>query len=196
MSSISSWVIGIIKSFSFHYKSGLPRMNNQSFIEWWPNSKSSEPRLTRFPMLRPEQRATDLLASGRLRAQHPVVGVDGGGTKTEAVILDTSQRVIGEGRAGPSNPLRVGIANAAAAVREAVDKACNMAKVRRSDLVAAEIGLAGAGRKELRARMREALATLGIAHMEVVTDADIALYGATDGSPGIVVIAGTGSISL
>jgi N-acetylglucosamine kinase-like BadF-type ATPase len=147
-------------------------------------------------MLRPEQRATDLLASGRLRAQHPVVGVDGGGTKTEAVIMDTSQRVIGEGRAGPSNPLRVGIANAAAAVREAVDKACNMAKVRRSDLVAAEIGLAGAGRKELRARMREALATLGIAHMEVVTDADIALYGATDGSPGIVVIAGTGSICL
>jgi N-acetylglucosamine kinase-like BadF-type ATPase len=69
-----------------------------------------------------------------------------------------------------------------------------MAKVRRSDLVAAEIGLAGAGRKELRARMREALTTVGIADIEVVTDADIALYGATDGAPGIVVIAGTGSI--
>jgi N-acetylglucosamine kinase-like BadF-type ATPase len=43
-----------------------------------------------------------------------VVGVDGGGTKTEAVIIDADQRVIGEGRAGPSNPLRVGIAAAAA----------------------------------------------------------------------------------
>jgi N-acetylglucosamine kinase-like BadF-type ATPase len=30
--------------------------------------------------------------------------------------------------------------------------------------------------------------------VEVVTDADIALYGATDGAPGLVVIAGTGSI--
>jgi N-acetylglucosamine kinase-like BadF-type ATPase len=60
-----------------------------------------------------------------------VVGVDGGGTKTEAVIIDADQRVIGEGRAGPSNPLRVGIAAAAAAVREAIDDACASAKLRR-----------------------------------------------------------------
>jgi N-acetylglucosamine kinase-like BadF-type ATPase len=141
-----------------------------------------------------ERRTSDLLTARRLRAQHSVVGVDGGGTKTEAVILDSNQRILGEGRAGPSNPVRVGIANAAAAVREAIDKACVLAKVRRSDLLAAEIGLAGARRFELRERMREALSTLGIPDVEVVTDADIALYGATDGAPGIVVIAGTGSI--
>jgi N-acetylglucosamine kinase-like BadF-type ATPase len=41
--------------------------------------------------------------------------------------------------------------------------------------------------------MREVLLALGIRDIEVVTDADIALYGATDGAPGIVVIAGTGS---
>ena len=141
-----------------------------------------------------DRRTTDLLTARRLRAQHSVVGVDGGGTKTEAVILDSDQRIIGEGRAGPSNPVRVGIATAAASVREAIDKACAMAKVRRDDLVAAEIGLAGARRRELRDRMREALSMLGIGDIEVVTDADIALYGATDGAPGIVVIAGTGSI--
>ena len=130
----------------------------------------------------------------RGRAQHSVVGVDGGGTKTEAVIMDSDLRVIGEGRSGPSNPLRVGLTSAAAAVREAIDDACAAAKVRRSDLDAAEIGLAGARRHELRERMREMLAALGIRGIEVVTDADIALYGATDGAPGIVVIAGTGSI--
>ena len=42
--------------------------------------------------------------------------------------------------------------------------------------------------------MRETLLPLGIHDLEVVTDADIALYGATDGAPGLVVIAGTGSI--
>jgi len=141
-----------------------------------------------------DRRTNDLLTARRLRAQHAVVGVDGGGTKTEAVVLDSNQRVIGEGRAGPSNPVRVGIATAAANVREAIDKACVMAKVRRADLLAAEIGLAGARRKELRERMQEALSILGIADIEVVTDADIALYGATDGAPGLVVIAGTGSI--
>ena len=67
----------------------------------------------------------------RLLTQNSVVGVDGGGTKTEAVIMDANQRVIGEGRAGPSNPLRVGIAGAAAAVREAIDNACASAKLRK-----------------------------------------------------------------
>jgi len=42
--------------------------------------------------------------------------------------------------------------------------------------------------------MRETLTPLGIGEIEVVTDATIALYGATDGAPGLVVIAGTGSI--
>jgi len=122
------------------------------------------------------------------------VGVDGGGTKTEAVIMDANLRVIGEGRSGPSNPLRVGITGAAAAVREAIDSACAVAKLRRGDLVAAEIGLAGARRKELRERMRETLSSLAIGEVQVVTDAEIAMYGATDGAPGVVVIAGTGSI--
>jgi len=135
-----------------------------------------------------------LVNARRVRAQHSVVGVDGGGTKTEAVIMDSDLRVIGEGRSGPSNPLRVGLTNAAAAVREAIDNACASAKVRRSDLDAAEVGLAGARRRELRERMRETLASLGLRDLEVVTDADIALHGATDGAPGLVVIAGTGSI--
>ena len=108
--------------------------------------------------------------------------------------MDVDLQVIGQGLAGPSNPLRVGITNAATAVREAIDKACAMAKLRRTDLVAAEIGLAGARRRELRERMRESLANLGIGTIDVVTDADIALYGATGGAPGLVVIAGTGSI--
>jgi N-acetylglucosamine kinase-like BadF-type ATPase len=89
--------------------------------------------------------------------------------------------------------LRVGVTSAAAAVREAIDNACASAKVRRSDVESAEVGLAGARKHEIRERMREVLLALGIRDIEVVTDADIALYGATDGAPGIVVIAGTGS---
>jgi len=110
------------------------------------------------------------------------------------VILDADFAVLGEGLAGPSNPLRVGIANASSAIREAIDLACEAARLRRTDLIAAEVGLAGARRKELSARMREALLGLGIAEIVVVGDADIALYGATEGEPGLIIIAGTGSI--
>lgn len=141
-----------------------------------------------------ERRSSDVLSPRRLRSRGAVIGVDGGGSKTHAVILDSDQRIIGEGTAGPSNPLRVGIAQAAMAVREAIDKACIQAQVRREDIRAAQIGLAGARRKELSARVREALNGLGIPDIQVVSDAEIALYGATDGRPGVVVIAGTGSI--
>lgn len=145
-------------------------------------------------MVTTERGQSEFLNPRRPASRRAVVGVDGGGTKTQAVILDANLTPLGEGFAGASNPLRVGIANAAQAIREAIDKACEEAHVRRTDLVAAEIGLAGARRQELTARMREALLGLGIGEIVVVGDADIALYGATEGKPGLIVIAGTGSI--
>lgn len=141
-----------------------------------------------------ERRSADSLRARHLRERKTVVGVDGGGTSTRAVLLDGADRILGEGAAGPSNPLRVGVASAAAAIREAIERACAAAQIRKSDIVAAAIGLAGVRRLELRARMEDALANLDIGEIEVVSDADIALFGATDGEPGIVVIAGTGSI--
>jgi N-acetylglucosamine kinase-like BadF-type ATPase len=122
------------------------------------------------------------------------VGVDGGGTKTVAVVMDSQHHILGEGTAGPSNPLRIGVANTVVAVREAIDRACAAAKVRRSDIVAAQVGLAGARREEVRACVRDALSDISVGIIEVVADAEIALYGATGGGPGLVVIAGTGSI--
>jgi N-acetylglucosamine kinase-like BadF-type ATPase len=140
-----------------------------------------------------ERRKPGLLSMPKSGVRRPVVGVDGGGTKTHAVILDANFSIVGEGVAGASNPLRVGIANAATAVREAIEKACEAAQVRRTDLLAAEVGLAGARRQELRARMRDALLPSGIGEIIVVGDADIALYGVTEDEPGIILIAGTGS---
>jgi N-acetylglucosamine kinase-like BadF-type ATPase len=122
------------------------------------------------------------------------LGVDGGGTKTHAVIADARGRMVGEGMAGPSNPLRVGVGQAAAAVREAFHLALTAAGARRSDIAAAHVGLAGVRREDLRERMREELSSLGVGPVEVSTDAEIALHGATDGEPGLVLIAGTGSI--
>ena len=145
-------------------------------------------------MVTTDSRQPGFLSTRRPSSRRAVVGVDGGGTKTRAVVLGVDLSILGEGLAGASNPLRVGIAGAATAIREAIDRACEVAQLRRSDLVAAEIGLAGARRLELNARMREALLPLGIGQIVVVGDADIALYGATEGEPGLIVIAGTGSI--
>ncbi len=150
----------------------------------------------RGPTKRKSAHSQTVVFAGTDRMSALTLGVDGGGTKTQAVIMDSAGKVLGEGRAGASNPLRVGVAAAAAAIREAVDKACDAAHALASDIGAAEIGLAGARREDVRASMHETLTeSLGIELIEVVTDADIALYGATNGEPGMVIIAGTGSIS-
>jgi N-acetylglucosamine kinase len=125
-----------------------------------------------------------------------VAGVDGGGTRTRAVVLD-GHRVIGEGEAGPSNPLRVGVSSGVTAIRDAIDRACAAALIHRDDLDAVGIGLAGVRRKDIRTRMHDVLVeSLGVETIEIVSDGDIALYGATDGKPGVVIISGTGSISV
>ena len=148
-------------------------------------------------MLELNKRTTPPVATvGRRQRPYFVAGVDGGGTGSRAVILDKSRRVIGEGRSGPANPLRVGIATAATNVRDAVDKACGEAGIHRDDIVIATVGLAGVRRTDIRDRTREKISDClkEIKTIELLTDGDIALYGATDGEPGLVVIAGTGSI--
>ena len=123
------------------------------------------------------------------------LGVDGGGTKTQAVLFDEERKVIGEGFSGASNPLRVGVETAVTNIFQATDAACDAANKSRGDVVAATFGLAGVRRADLRQRIRERLAqNLKIETVEVVTDAEIALFGTTLGKAGVVVIAGTGSI--
>jgi N-acetylglucosamine kinase-like BadF-type ATPase len=145
-------------------------------------------------MKAPQTSATRPPAPKNFAAGAVVLGVDGGGTKTHAVLTDERGRVLGEGLAGPSNPLRVGVSSAAGAVREAFERALAEAGLRRADVAAAQVGLAGVRREDLRERMRETLHALGVSSVTVSTDADIALFGATNGEPGLVIIAGTGSI--
>jgi N-acetylglucosamine kinase-like BadF-type ATPase len=131
----------------------------------------------------------------RARRNGFYLGIDGGGTSTRAIIIDAAGTVVGEGFSGPANALRVGVQRAVRHIREAVAQACAQAGIRLPRIAAAELGLAGARRREIRERMRKAVGqALGIRRFKIVTDADIALDGATDGAPGVVLIAGTGSI--
>jgi len=125
------------------------------------------------------------------------LGVDGGGTKTHIILLDEENRVVGEGFAGVSNPLRVGVETAVSNIVKATDAACDTANRSRGDIVSAALGLAGVRREDLRQRVRESFyKRLRLNRVEVTTDAEIALYGVTLGGAGLVVIAGTGSICM
>jgi N-acetylglucosamine kinase-like BadF-type ATPase len=123
------------------------------------------------------------------------LGVDGGGTKTLAMICGADGKALSEFRSGPSNPLRTGINQSVASIAEAVSGACDAIGRTPDDIVCAVAGLAGARRYDIRRQMEAGIS--GIvrrARVEVITDADIALYATTEGKPGLVVISGTGSV--
>ncbi|HEY8346737.1 MAG TPA: BadF/BadG/BcrA/BcrD ATPase family protein [Symbiobacteriaceae bacterium] len=124
-----------------------------------------------------------------------VLGVDAGGTCTRCLVAVADGRVLGKGEAGPANCLAVGTATAAANVMAAAERALAAAGCSMVDVAAVCVGMAGAGRPEEQAAVKAALSFPPSARVEVVLDARIALAGALGGSPGAIVIAGTGSIA-
>lgn len=124
------------------------------------------------------------------------LGVDGGGTNCRAVILGASDEVLGEGGAEAANHIRVGTAAAVNHVVQAVTQACQQAEIELSKVGAACIGLAGVSHPDHHRQMLAALKeALPIPDITLETDARVALAGATGAEPGVVIIAGTGSIA-
>lgn len=136
--------------------------------------------------------------NGRKRENHQLfLGVDGGGTKTHIALMNMAGEVTCEGTAGPSNPLRVGVETAVTNIIQAINDACDRGGASRGDISAATLGLAGVRRADLKQRVRDSfIGRFGIKKTEVFTDAEIALFATTLGKPGLVVIAGTGSVCL
>jgi len=125
-----------------------------------------------------------------------VIGLDGGGTKTECVLLDEQQRILARTRAGASNPFRCGVAPAAAALREAIEDALRQAQANPRELLAIVAALAGAGRPELAAAMHaELLRAYPHSKIKIITDLEAAL-AAMDAGPALVLVAGTGSAAI
>ncbi len=124
------------------------------------------------------------------------LGVDGGQSTTTAWIGDASGRVIGAGHSGPCNHVgaEAGRRRFTAAVTDCVSGACSEAGLdaREVEFEAACLGFSG-GPADKEALVR---ALVRAARLLVTDDASIALAGATGGAPGIVVIAGTGSIAF
>ncbi len=126
-----------------------------------------------------------------------VIGVDGGGSKTEAVILDEKGLELGRWRGDSSSNFHlVGKQGALDALIASMQGAARAAGVDLARAAAVVWALAGAGRPE-EARMMRALQaellpdTPGV----VVTDALAALAGGVGARYGVVVIAGTGMIA-
>lgn len=125
-----------------------------------------------------------------------VVGVDGGGTKTRVIVAGLDGVQLGEA-VGPGSATGPGRSEASAAViGAAVREALAAAGESKHAVKIVVAGVAGAGRANEQRALLEALEDLELAeNVIVVGDGEIALTDAFDGSAGIMLTAGTGSIA-
>ena len=122
------------------------------------------------------------------------LGIDGGGTKTTCAVGD-ERSLLAEATAGPSNIVRVGEAKARESLHQAVRQACAAAGISPEQVTRTCIGVAGAARPELAAIVGSVLAEILPSPIDVVGDMATALEAALGEGPGVIVIAGTGSIA-
>ncbi len=121
-------------------------------------------------------------------------GFDGGGTKTDCVILTDGGEIAGMGHAGPANALRCGFETAFRSIAEAASEALESAHLKPGDIAGVCAGLAGAGQRSVVRRMMVFLGNeFPHATVNVTTDLEVALELAVGPGPGVVLIAGTGS---
>ena len=122
------------------------------------------------------------------------LGIDGGGSKTTCLLGDERELVATASAAG-SNPIRVGAERSRQALAAAIHDACASAHIEPSQIARTCIGLAGAARPQVEKQVRAVLAGLVGGDIEIAGDMVIALEAAFRGAPGLIVIAGTGSIA-
>ncbi len=122
------------------------------------------------------------------------LGIDGGGTATTAWLAEDRGRVVARGVAGPSNPVKVGLAAAKREILAAARQALGGAS--QGQIRAICVGLAGADRPQIVRPLLSWLRKNFPAQSHLVTsDAAITLEAALGNAPGVVIIAGTGSIA-
>ena len=125
------------------------------------------------------------------------IGVDGGASKTAAIVVDEHGKALGSGLAGASNHLRVGIVEATRNVEHAVNIALVEAGIAIKEVEYAYCGIAGSDHPEHRQKMIDSLRIFfPRGNFIVDTDARVALTGAIGFGAGIVVISGTGSVGF
>jgi N-acetylglucosamine kinase len=124
-----------------------------------------------------------------------VLGLDGGGTKTECVVLNEAGAIVARASGPPSNPTRIGFPAAFAAIHETCESALDSTLIK-FNVLALCAGLAGTGRPENRDQMHQFLAQrFPGTVVDVRTDFELALAAMPPG-PAIVLVVGTGSAAI
>src|SRR5712671_2680023 len=123
------------------------------------------------------------------------LGIDAGGSQTTCAIGD-GQTVHGRAHGAACKLSKVGEKQAREVLQSLILECCKAADIKASDIEHTCIGMAGISGLKVTESMRELLSEIVSGEIKVIGDMVIALEAALGDSPGVIVIAGTGSIAF
>lgn len=122
-----------------------------------------------------------------------VLGIDAGGTKTVCLLADARGDVVAEARGGGANLQSAGELEVEKVLHRVMESALAEHDIRPAAIC---LGIAGVDRPEDAAAVRGIMRRIGFkTHTLVVNDALVALAAGAGDDPGVVIVAGTGSIA-
>ena len=126
-----------------------------------------------------------------------VIGIDGGGTNSRLLAVDTQGRVLGRQRGRSTNPESNKPHVVLRRLQELVGSFLQASGSRPEDCLALCVGTAGVDTQASLEAIEELVAQIDLPCPKVVVnDAQAALYSNTQGGPGILLNVGTGSIAF
>ncbi len=129
-----------------------------------------------------------------------LIGVDGGGTKTESMIVNLDGSVVAEGVAGPSNPRSIGVEKAVLNIAESIKKA--FSGIEKKEVTSVLVGIPafkeeyGEKEEEIKERLVKNIEIFSLNKEKIIlkSDQEVAFCSGTNEKNGVVAIAGTGSV--
>ncbi|MBU1653012.1 hypothetical protein KKA00_12375, partial [bacterium] len=124
-----------------------------------------------------------------------LIGIDGGASRSTAILVDASSELVSTEHGPGLNPLSLDGVEFNSRIASLIQKL--LADYQVGDVKGLCAGLAGTGNETVRLKTSAAIKqAAGIENVHVISDALAALWGAFQGKPGLLLIAGTGSICL
>ena len=121
-----------------------------------------------------------------------LLGIDGGGTKTEFLLSDLNGNEIKRMFLGGSNPVNIGIENTLAVLEKGIKQICEGFSYNE---ISAYAGIAGGKIGENQSQINNILSLFGFSSFDCGSDIDLVLETALKGEDGTAVIMGTGIVA-
>jgi len=122
------------------------------------------------------------------------LGIDGGGSKTTAILCDLSEQKINSAVRGSGNLSMIGVAGIQELVLDILKELSPGDSI--SEIQCATLSFAGIGREGDKKKVYESISEIGLNRISVFTDAEILHYAAFGKNDGILIESGTGAVCV